>query len=419
MANCCCWRNPTRKDCCVTSPGPCLVGEDDFDRANSTELGPKWCEETGDAEILNNTLNLVTEGLVLTTYRQPPPVVPGASYNHRFQMVMDSAGNTEEWHFVMNVVDEDNYHWIKVAKDAGIGDGRFYPTFYRRVNGSDTEIMSINTHPQGGGWDLENGKLRVNICMADVGWSIEPTDNQGQSSWTTCDAEAVERLPKNQCYGLVGVKKGRFDDFFYYVHWESQRDCAYCNCLCFLGDEDVSCFPEEMLLTLVPTSGPFCWTGGTPGCCDQPSSLSVTLYQQIPDTSGPSPAFGAAYKTPTKRIWWSELLTGDGGSDMVPDKTYFEFGCEFAGSSGTTRSYLSIWRYPLDPILSGGTARFDPADQSINPNNANTKMFDLSRSTCDPLSLVFPDIKFPRDSATPDQCWVNAEYYEAILTVSP
>lgn len=390
-------------NCCT-----CLVFSDDFNRADNDDPGGNWNEVSGDWDIVSNVLEGITDGILVTT--QLPHAPHRNNYAHSFFFTIDSVGGTySEWHVIVNYVDSNNFDWIKIAYDT---DG-YYPTFYTRSGGTDTAFLSKSTHPKGSGWTLESGKLALQVCMADVEYLIQPTGAQAFNTWQTCERSPVSSLPSGG-EGLVGFKKGAFDDASQYIHWEAQTNCNVCNCFCQRTDEDYSCLPEELTLTLDSTAGAYSWGFGS---CSTPTQLSVTLYQQSPDTTGATPTFGASYKTPKKFVWLSDLLAGDpnstGPTTIHGAKNWFALVCD----EDKDRIYLAIFEYNNQDLNSPVTpsalaAQFQSPDGTITQGNA--RFYEVADSTCDPLSLVFIDIEFPRTAV--GQCDVYGTLYDATIT---
>lgn len=398
---------PTKR-CCGC--GSCVVGTDDFNRTDVNPADGNWTEISGDWQIATNTLEGVTAGTIVTSLRQAAPVRPGAGYAHTVTSTIVSTGGYDEWHLICNFVDASNFYWIKVYLDTGY----YYPAFYIRSGGVDTLVMDITTHPISSGWLLESGVLRLKICMSDVEWSIQPTGAQGELRWQTCEGDVVHSLPATSTYGLVGYKQGRFDDFEYDVHWEARLDCPYCNCICFNGNDDVNCIAETLVVTMTPASGAYDWGFGS---CPTPATITFNMYQQAPATGAfpITPTFGSAYKTPKKYIWYSELIRGEaGGTPPIHGGVgWFLLVCD----TFSARVYLAVLEYNVDNLSSytALTSAGSPNWASVDdPSCGAAKYFDLTDSTCDPFSLVFKGLTFPRSAV--GQCDIYGTVYDITVT---
>lgn len=278
-------RNPTQIDCCV-EPVSCLIGSDDFDRSDSSNLGPKWVEVSGDWEISNNTLVAVEDGIVLSSFRQSRPC--NSTYNYSVEVeIIDTASS---WGIICKYVDADNFDWIDLTLD-GV---QLWPTFYRRVSGVDTVVMDRNTNPSGD--SFSNGNQTMLICYSETEWSITYLGGDLAATWTTCDVSVATLLPTNSSVGFVGFIKGDFDNFAYYYHNLSNPGCSVCSCYCQspVEYEDYSCMPEVLTLTLVPTAI-------FSDCTSSPDEIELTLYQVAnPPGSTIPTSFSSA-----KLTWWS------------------------------------------------------------------------------------------------------------------
>lgn len=386
------------KCCCPTAT--CLIGEDDFDRANENPVTGNWAELGGDWEVLDNELNSLSNGVLITTLRQSAPTVPGAQYSIVITVeIIDIVAGI--WEIICGYSSGSTYDSIRLTDD---GTGDIYPEFLR--NG--VSIMDKTTHPEGAPFQLSDGKLQVNICYAESEWSIGSAISQ--TVWTACDEGGLASLPANPAHGMAGFYRGRFDNWTYSIHYDSNRSCFWCNCACRLSTTDTSCIPETLTLSLVPQDT-YSWSSPSPGSCDPPSTLTVTLYQQIPDTTGAAPVYGASKKTAQKFIWRSDLLEGDppGLTTAVPYELWFALICD------SDDMWLVAMQYPNDytiPELS------TPLDHWVTPDsgwNSNARLWDRNDSTCDPLSLSFPNFKF--DRTAPSQCWVYGENYDCYVTL--
>ena len=139
--------------CCCPS---CLICEDDFNRADSSNLGAGWSEIYGEWIINSNALLCVYEGPVITTCIQRPPS-RGTVYNSR--VVVDltdfpSVG-TKTWKVITRYESSTTFKWIQLDYDSSTG--QLFPKFYSRSGGSDTLVMDITTHPAGEPWSVTPG----------------------------------------------------------------------------------------------------------------------------------------------------------------------------------------------------------------------------------------------------------------------
>lgn len=410
------------KHCCCIEEG-CDVQDDNFNRDDSDSLGSKWIEVSGDGDIVSNRL-VVYSGITLTTARQMAPILPGHDYAHSLTvrlMRSDGTNSYSSWRIILNWMDSSNYSFLDVTYNAGTGE--WWPAFYNVAGGgSPALVMDVTTHPRSIPFSTDpDGNLHVQICYAEVEWSI--SDLKSQTQWTTCEANPVATLPSNPSHGLVGFGPGCYDDFDYNVHYESRRECPPCQCFCLRTASDMSCIPEVLTLTLVPVGGAY--SGGY-SPCPTPSNLVFTMRQVVPifgSTSGPSgspvgeptpPTLTPNRETADKRVWHSPLITGDTGSAVINGRYHrITLVCD----SDRDRLYLLVQQNPYnDPFLTGSppdntNLGFNPADFG-SFGNRTAKYFNVARSSCDPLNLVFEDL-FVNLGVS---CNPYSDEYEAFIT---
>lgn len=275
---------PPRRCCCPEET--CMIGSDDFNRADENPVTGDWVLRSGEWEIDTNVLKNVTEGNLITSLQQ---TVGPDSANYAIRMTFDLIGNGP-WKVICRYVSESDYDYIEYTK---VG-GSVFPAFYRAGAGL---VMDITTHPLGVGftWDgsfgTAGGVPIVSICYSTYEWTTQPSVGSG-ADWTYCQGVPETTMPAG--WGLVGFRLGDFDRFSYYRHWESLEDCPYCSCFCNDG-VDRKCIPEELTLTLTPTVI-------HSDCTSSPPTLTFTLYQTQPDST-PTTPFD---KSPRKYEWFSE-----------------------------------------------------------------------------------------------------------------
>lgn len=348
--------NPT---CCC---GGCDVLTDDFNRANNDDPGANWDEVGGDWDILDNQLNGVSEGVLITTRRQQSPK-RGSTYNLRFtvELIDFPASGTKEWKVICGYVDPTNFDWIEFAYVAATGD--LTPTFYRRTAGVDSAVLDPTNYPGGDPWSFppETAAEEFEICYAAVQWSAAHIGAQSDVYWEICGGGKAS-LPADTDHGLIGFLAGDFDNLVYEVHWESDPECEYCECFCLnaIDASDWNCLAETLTATL---------TANTGYVCPAMDGLSLEMYQSDPDVGGASPVYDA---NPQKKTWFSEIFTIEGS------KHWLVMQCDAMGLS------MGCLAYPNTAIGTCATYLFFP---SPCPED-----LDTSVSTCDPLSLVFRDL---------------------------
>jgi len=392
---------PTKRCCCQPSTSSCLIGIDTFNRPNENPVSGNWNELGGDWEVLNNELNCITPGVLLTTLRQPAPTIPGRQYSVivNVEIVSTPSGI---WEIICGYTSPGVYDSIRLTDD---GTGDIYPEFLQ--NG--VVIMDKIEYPKMGPFQLSDGKLVVNICYAESEWSIGAANTQ--TVWTACNEGGLAALPAAP-NGMVGFYRGRFDNWEYYIHYDSNPACFWCTCACRITSNDMSCLPETLTLTLVPLNT-HSWTDpfGVPGSCATPGNLTVTLHQENPDATGAAPVFGAAYKNAQKFIWYSELLVGEEppGTVLIPEEQWFMLICESDAFTLVERKYPTD--YAVDDISA--------INAWVSPDGVwnNSKVWDKAASTCYPLNLVFRNFVFTRSFSGPAGCYVRGGNYDGYVTI--
>lgn len=381
---------PIGIECCCPT---CLIGEDNFDRADENPVTGNWSEVSGDWSISDNKLVSVTEGILITTLLQVAPV-DSTMYTYRINFSI--CNTASHWKIICKYTDSSNYDWVELYYD-----GLFiFPKFWRHSGSVDVPIMNPNDYPAGVPYQISTGdKLPMSMCYSSTEWSISAS--VGTNEWVTCGAVPATALPAG-AVGFVGFLKGDFDDFSYEIHWESDHNCQTCTCFCFDGT-DSKCIPRELLLTLTPTTP-------HPDCTTAPTTLSYKLIQSLPnEPADPPPTY---FASPEKRWWFSEPVQD------VPSETdhWFRLECRSRGQFELIMMY-----YP-----SGSTSSVTPVPSTIiqfqvrdgsNFGSINTAVL------CNPIVLTFSPIeKIQLQIGSGGPFWCNpynAIIYSAIVTEYP
>lgn len=406
----------SQKCCCQAPTQTCIVAQDDFDRPNNADPGSKWVEVSGSAEIVDNQLNIDTAGVIVTSARQPTPKT-GLGYNLRINLeLIYEVGRT--YGIICGFEDENNFDWIRFTAPANQEDP-VYPEFLRRTGGSDSVLMDITTHPQSGAFFFINegvdSIMRISICYAQVEWTVFQLNGPSENFWSaeegpstpTCGGGGKSSLPTDPAHGLVGFTDGRYDNWVYEIHWESDPACSNCSCFCQISITDYLCLEEELTFSMYPVQT-YCWDDPTfgSGCCDPGNVISETLYQKVPTVTGfGGPGFpDPTKKTASKRFWYTNILLGESGNN-VPDDFWVTLICDLTRD----RIILAIAPWPVLPntlgyFPGGGSGRFDPPSTDNTGYHSESAYFIVEQSMCSPLKLVFPNIIFPRSAPSCGQC---------------
>jgi hypothetical protein len=371
-----------RRGCCCGRD--CWSTEDDFNRENSDDPGSRWDEVSGDWDILNNYLTGVSEGILITTERQPSPVRSGAKYTLRItvDLIDFPESGTKDWKVICGFEDEDNFDWVWLAYDASTEE--ITPKLMRRSGGSDSVMLDpadydYSLFPV----DAGTGSISITICYADVHWSVSDNDYV----YEICGG-GKETLPANGDHGLVGFLAGDFDNFYYEEHWESNTDCPYCDCFCLNpnDEDDYACFPSQLTLTI------------TGSCLD---GTTLTMYQGSWSDGGIGNGDDPDYLDwPNKSFWVSDTFHPaseewpDDNEEEPGEKLFFELRCSIEYGYvlyiwGVTRDY-SEYYIP-------NSLYFENEEDENNRQRAS-----LGLSTCDPISMVFENLISPLDNCCLD-----------------
>jgi len=334
---------PSKRCCCGGGTLSCLIGEDNFDRADENPVSGEWYEVSGNWGISGNELVSLAEGPLITTHRQPAPTRIGNGYHSRIvvDLVVPSSGDAD-WKIICAYRGTGDYNWLHLEYDSGTGE--LTPTFYNNA----TAVMSTTTHPGEDVWSPTPGdNFTMEICCSDIEWTATNAGLQGDVIWHTCEDCGLAALPAPPLGGQ-GLLKGHFDNWFHYIHWESNSSCEKCQCFCLNPSDidDYSCIPDTLTLVLTP---------------DQMDvtcvldDLELTMY--LTDDSS------YALTTNRKR-WYSETFGCEG------ETLWFILVCE----DDFVRS-LSLVPHPiLDPddlsannafLIAG--ARITPSTEECNP----------------------------------------------------
>lgn len=211
---------PTKRCCC---PGDCLITSDDFDRANSTDIGSDWEEMSGDWDIFSNKLRCFDPAGVVRNKAQNPysdnqvvrarimDYVDGAKY--RLLVHLDDTGTEYyygEWHYV-----DSSAMYVRVGSS---------------VDGSLCEIGPILPIPEGTTCEVsitEGGQL----CVQDLA-----------SRCTVCVSPKAYEVYTGLAAGSAVV--ATFDDYEFYAHKADIDECPSCDCSC-----DGKCIPDDLTAT--------------------------------------------------------------------------------------------------------------------------------------------------------------------------
>lgn len=338
-----------RRCCCDVN---CTIGTDNFNRADENPVSGNWYEVSGDWEVDNNELNSLTDGPLITTLRQPAPVRTGNGYNTRVTVdLVIPASGSRDFGIITAYRNSTDYDWIKLSYNGS--NGELSPTFYKNVS---TAVMDRTTHPLAEIWTPSPGaNFTVEICASDVEWTVTNQD----ITWRSCVGSSLASLPTSPAIGGVGFRMGRFDNWSYFIHWESNATCPLCLCFCRNpGDiDDYSCIPDVLTITITQD-------GYLTDPCPCLDGLTLQMYLSNPDSSGATPTYPLAANP---KRWYSETFVCEGAT------FWFVLSCET--DSGLT---LTLLAYPNE----------DPTDPSTD-YVLTDPLTPATAITCLPISIVF------------------------------
>lgn len=371
---------PTKRCCCGSRN--CLLGEDDFNRADSTNVGSKWSEVSGGWEIQSNQLVCTSAGILATTICHPSWATRG-SFKASFKIVNfadakvyrfragDPNGSTYEGQFTLT--DRGGGGW---RADGELTDGTTTRTI-TEFNFSDEDTVTVD-FCYAPGLSLFLG-IRTENFVEGYDASLCIPDG-GATCWSGL--------------GNFSFLEGDFDDWYCEIHRVDDLNgiCPFCECPCGEGEgaaHTVRCWPDQLTLTL---------TGSCPNIPD-----TYTLYQRR-ETSGATD-FSDPLIQPSEnlRSWFSDTI------DMGDYYFAWKLDCEYAFNALYELTYpvmrlsLIFWvdfgdPFPIYADISDTIGFDDSYPETISavteiPAHNRTEAATLSSSTCNPIVLNFPPIK--------------------------
>lgn len=336
---------PPRRCCCIA----CEIGDDDFNRANANPPSGSWHEISGEFEILGNTLNTITPGVLATTICHPSAYALG-SYVADMTLIGMSDGSVATWEVWVGDPAAPAYK-VRVTHNSGTSQATL--SLFDAVGLVHAETYSGVTTNQ-----------TLKICWAP-GMMISAFLGGQNPHIDDCTAAAGAACYTVDMVSVGGFSfaDGRFDDWTYQVHYIENQNCEACSCFCWQSKDDYSCFPETLTLTFESVGA------------DAATFPDITLTQSFNDPSVP---------WPNKTEGWNSGIYNCGSP--VGAEFTFRFLC------GRPVSAMSL--IPLDNLWGN-----PPGGQIVWSWVSGTDPFTSERhaitgnSTCDPLSIEFPQIK--------------------------
>lgn len=207
----------TTKRCCCT----CVFADDDFNRADSTDIGSSWEEHVGDWEIVSGKLTIAEVGVIRR--KSINPLNPD---NHVVRAKIENYQDDTKYRILaqMSIDGSDYYYAEWHYVDAS--------TMYFTIGdtGGALETIGPDTPPPEG-----------TICEFTVTGKNHYCMQDNSSRITRC------MPPKSGHY--MGLAAGNangatFDDFSASLHRSDRSVCPACDCDC-----DGWCIPDKLLAT--------------------------------------------------------------------------------------------------------------------------------------------------------------------------
>ena len=321
--------------CCQ---GGCWTDSDNFDRPDSTNIGAKWAECSGDWSIKSNRLRIDNVGYTLFL-RRPPSSVNGiatidpkdwsAGRKYRIRY----GDGFEEPDYCREDPEEIRYDLEFEPDGAGGGTLRLFKV----EPGKETEVGSevIGTVPPDATMTLCAGPSRISGYIDGATYSL-----------LTCGE------PTGHWWGLAANASGEhlFDDWTLTEHYEQNHDCPQCWCGC-----EGECMQDELTYTFV--NAQYCThLDGLSGTIDGPDGC---VWESNP-VSPCLDDFNSGFEP-----FYLRLTNMDSGHEYTPAVGGWEIQIlrELPGGGGPLAAGLSIEGSTCDPLL----LRFGPFSFGGNP----------------------------------------------------
>jgi hypothetical protein len=207
-----------------------------------------------------------------------------------------------------------------------------------------------------------NQKLRV--CYVP-GMMVTATIDGRNPFIDSCDVSIGAR-----CFAITGgpdvggfaFREGTFDDWEYVAHFIENQTCPLCSCFCWANKDDYACLPATLTLTFESVGA------------DYAEIDDIVLYQSFVDPNTPWPNKTGG--------WNSDVIDCDSN---IPGVLFtFRFECD---NPVTGMSLIPLSQDYTTEL--GGQVVWQWAE-GASPTAERKATTD---STCDPLSIVFPEIK--------------------------
>lgn len=230
----------TRGSACGCCNFTCLVAEDDFDRADSTNLGSGWTESAGDWSIASNEATVSTGGAVLLSTAN----IASPYYGVNFITVQSDAAGTQAL-LIGGRVDANNY--VYAYFEFGATDGQL--SLYARSGGTD--YLRDGPHTVVGYGGISD-PVRLRLCWSPDGYNCEVVSTDGNDTTilkiTGSDLVPFGGTPTVTLGGGHGIATGsvggtgvQFDDYVAYKGEAIHSSCPECEQCPYCDDQQNLC----------------------------------------------------------------------------------------------------------------------------------------------------------------------------------
>ncbi len=255
-----------RRCCCVRKG--CVIDTDNFNRADSSDLGPKWVDDGTGWAI--NTNHAVGTGIAILDTPHP---TPSGSMVVSLQTIDEQVGDVFE--LLLNVLDDQNYHvatlTITGSADGTIALGKVVGGTYTLIRSLPIVSLTGKSRQFGAGISSQEFCASASNTVFSLVYALAPPTLITDGIYSGMNGSRSE--------SVVTV-----DDFKFGHHAETKAGCSTCVCSC--GPRFL---PPVLTATLSGTgrmSGLSCsfnlnWDrtignwAGTANCCGQPFDVKL------------------------------------------------------------------------------------------------------------------------------------------------
>lgn len=331
-------------DCCCE----CCQHGDEFNRADSTDLGSDWDERSGDWSISSNQLYEAGTAGAMVIFQ------PNCSHPRMLAYVtIEDETQGDIYRLIVNYLDDDNFMYAEYEVGAS-PSGTI--SLYSVSGGVGTELRTENVVLTG------YGGIRIfTVCLSSQTFSAHLSN----VSAYMCVWEGVG--PTHATGYKAGLGNGAaqdilYDHFLMSEHWEDNDKCPEC-CPCRCGDNEI---PRDLLATYY----------GEPDC-DTLDGIVIPITNEIGNQE-----------------WIGELDDCTGAASELCCEALL--GLELTLNCGSPED-VTTWSLGIDN--SG----------CVTPGkgcNYATLIYADAASTCDPLNLIFKTGPgYPTSTQCPNPCW--------------